>query len=122
MVVEHSALIWPILFTGLAPLFIWLLRGNINAREGVSFVAGVLTCGTVLTFVPPVLKGQVLVYPLFMILPGIEVKLGADGLGLIFALVASFLWILATAYNIGYMRSLKEHAQTRYYFCFAVAI
>ena len=53
---------------------------------------------------------------------GVEVKLGADGLGLIFALVASFLWILATAYNIGYMRSLKEHAQTRYYFCFAVAI
>jgi len=122
MAIEHSALIWPIVFTGLAPLFIWLLRGNINAREGMSFAAGVLTFGTVLTFVPPVLNGQVLVYPLFMILPGIEVKFGADGLGLIFALVASFLWILATAYNIGYMRSLKEHAQTRYYFCFAVAI
>jgi multicomponent Na+:H+ antiporter subunit D len=122
MVLEHSALIWPILFTGLAPLFIRLLRGNINAREGVSFIAGVLTFGTVLTFVPPVLQGQVLVYRLFTILPGIEVKLGADGLGLIFALVASFLWILATAYNIGYMRSLEEHAQTRYYFCFAVAI
>ena len=88
----------------------------------MSFAAGVLTFGTVLTFVPPVLNGQVLIYPLFMILPGIEVKFGADGLGLIFALVASFLWILATAYNIGYMRSLKEHAQTRYYFCFAVAI
>lgn len=37
-------------------------------------------------------------------------------------LVASFLWMFATSYNIGYMRSLKEHAQTRYYFCFAVAI
>jgi len=60
--------------------------------------------------------------PLFVILPGIEVKLGVDGLTLIFALVASFLWILATSYNVGYMRSLKEHAQTRYYFCFAVAI
>ena len=122
MVLEHSALIWPIVFTGLAPFAIWLLRGNINAREGVSFAAGALTFGTVMTFVPPVLNGQVLVYPLFMILPGIEIKLGADGLGLIFAIVASFLWILATAYNIGYMRSLKEHAQTRYYFCFAVAI
>ena len=122
MAIEHSALIWPLVFTGLAPFFIWLLRGSINVREGVSFVAGLLTFGTVLTFVPPVLNGRVLVYPLFVILPGIEVKLGADGLGLIFALVASFLWVLATAYNIGYMRSLKEHAQTRYYFCFAVAI
>ncbi len=122
MIVEHSALIWPIVVTGLAPLLIWLLRGHINAREGVSFAAGALTFGVVLTFVPPVLKGQVLVYPLFTLLPGIEVKFGADGLGLIFAIVASFLWILATAYNIGYMRTLKEHAQTRYYFCFAVAI
>jgi multicomponent Na+:H+ antiporter subunit D len=122
MTIDHPALILPILFTGLAPLAIWLLRANANTREGVSFVAGALTFGTVLTLVPPVLQGHVLVLPLFVILPGIEVKFGADGLGLIFALVASFLWILATAYNIGYMRSLKEHAQTRYYFCFAVAI
>ena len=120
--IESSALLIPILTTGLAPFFIWLLRTNINAREGVSFAAGILTFGSVLTFVPPVLRGEVLVYPLFVILPGIEVKFCADGLALIFALVASFLWILATAYNIGYMRSLKEHAQTRYYFCFAVAI
>jgi multicomponent Na+:H+ antiporter subunit D len=45
-----------------------------------------------------------------------------DGLGFIFAFIAPFLWVLATSYNIGYMRSLKEHAQTRYYFCFGVAI
>ena len=120
--VQSSALLWPIIITGLAPLFIWLLRKNINAREGVSFAAGVATFGVVLSFVPHVLKGEILIYPLFQILPGIEVKFCVDGLTLIFALVASFLWILATAYNIGYMRTLKEHAQTRYYFCFAVAI
>ena len=117
-----STLLLPIVFTGLSPIFIWLLRKNINVREGVSFAAGILTFGSVLSLVPPVLKGEILIAPLFEILPGIEVKFCADGLGLIFALVASFLWILATAYNIGYMRSLKEHAQTRYYLCFAVAI
>ncbi len=41
---------------------------------------------------------------------------------MIFGTISSFLWILVTFYNIGYMRALKEHAQTRYYFCFAVAI
>jgi multicomponent Na+:H+ antiporter subunit D len=117
-----SALLLPVMFTGVSPLFIWLLRKNVNAREGASFAAGILTFGSVLALVPPVLRGEILIAPLFVILPGIEVKFCADGLGLIFALVASFLWILATAYNIGYMRSLKEHAQTRYYFCFAVAI
>jgi multicomponent Na+:H+ antiporter subunit D len=120
--ITSSALLLPILFTGLAPFLIWLLRRNINVREGVSFVAGVLTTGSVLTLVPSVLDGKILVFPLFELLPGISVKFCADGLGLIFAFVAPFLWILATAYNIGYMRTLEEHAQTRYYFCFAVAI
>lgn len=120
--IASSALVWPLVITGLAPAAIWLLRRNINMREGASFVAGILTFVTVLSFVPAVLKGQILIWRLFVILPGMEVKLCADGLGLIFALVASFLWILATSYNIGYMRSLAEHAQTRYYFCFAVAI
>jgi multicomponent Na+:H+ antiporter subunit D len=122
MTVESSHLLLPIVLTGISPFIIWLMRKNINLREGISFAAGILTFISVLTFVPTVLKGNILIYPLFTILPGIEVKLGADGLSLIFAIVASCLWILATAYNIGYMRTLKEHAQTRYYFCFAVAI
>src|SRR3972149_4173828 len=37
-------------------------------------------------------------------------------------MVSSFLLIFASVYNTGYMRSLDEHAQTRYYVCFAVAI
>ena len=122
MIVESYTLLFPLILTGIAPFAIWYFRKNINFREGVSFTAGALTFGSVLMFVPHVLKGEILVLTVFQILPGIEVKLGADGLSLIFALVASFLWILATAYNIGYMRSLAEHAQTRYYFCFAVAI
>ncbi|CAO0821581.1 multicomponent Na+:H+ antiporter subunit D [Desulfarculales bacterium] len=120
--IETTALIWPILITGLTPLAIWLFRDNINVREGVSLVAGLITFGFVLSFVPPVLDGQILHFTLFTILPGISIKLVVDGLTLIFAIVASFLWMLATFYNIGYMRSLNEHAQTRYYFCFAVAI
>ena len=122
MITESVSLLLPIIFTGLSPLFIWLLRKNINQREAASFVAGILTFASVMTFAPQVLNGNILVYTLFQILPGIEVKFCADGLGMIFAIVASFLWILATSYNIGYMRSLKEHAQTRYYFCFAIAI
>ena len=122
MMIESASLLWPILITGFSPLMIWLFRKNINLREGCSFVAGILTFISVMSFVPSVLKGNILIFKVFEILPGIEVKFCADGLGMLFAIVASFLWILATSYNIGYMRSLNEHAQTRYYFCFAVAI
>ncbi len=69
-----------------------------------------------------VLKGNIYTYTLFELLPGIKVSFYADGLSMIFALISSFLWFFATSYNIGYMRSLGEHAQTRYYFCFALAI
>jgi multicomponent Na+:H+ antiporter subunit D len=41
---------------------------------------------------------------------------------MLFALVASGLWIVTTAYAIGYMRAHDEENQTRFYVCFAVAI
>jgi len=45
-----------------------------------------------------------------------------DPLGILFALVASFLWIVSSGYSIGYMRGLKEHNQTRYFCFFALAL
>ena len=41
---------------------------------------------------------------------------------MIFAGVASFLWIVTTVYAIGYMRGHGEKHQTRFYAYFAVAI
>ena len=41
---------------------------------------------------------------------------------MLFALVASGLWILTTVYAIGYMRGHHEKNQTRFYACFASAI
>jgi formate hydrogenlyase subunit 3/multisubunit Na+/H+ antiporter MnhD subunit len=58
----------------------------------------------------------------FSLFPNIEFALKADALGLIFATTSSCLWILVSIYSIGYMRSLNEHAQTRYYFSFALAL
>ncbi|SDB23371.1 multisubunit sodium/proton antiporter, MrpD subunit (TC 2.A.63.1) [Desulfonatronum thiosulfatophilum] len=121
-ILVSSKILLPLLITLIAPFGIALARHNPNNREAVSFAAGILTFLTVLSFVPDVLDGKIQTFTLFTLIPGVTVKFGVDGLSLIFALVASFLWILATSYNIGYMRSLDEHAQSRYYFCFAVAI
>jgi multicomponent Na+:H+ antiporter subunit D len=41
---------------------------------------------------------------------------------MIFAIVASSLWTIAVFYSMGYMRGLKEHAQTRFNACFALSI
>ncbi|MDR1678032.1 MAG: monovalent cation/H+ antiporter subunit D family protein [Deltaproteobacteria bacterium] len=120
--IDSINVLWPILVTFLAPFAILLTGRNQNLRESVSIVGGGLTALLILSFAPAVLSGHIYRYELFRILPGLSVTFAIDGLGFIFAFIAPFLWVFATSYNIGYMRSLKEHAQTRYYFCFAIAI
>ncbi len=120
--IESARLLIPLALTMLAPFYIWFMRKDIDKREFVSIFAGFVTFCMNLSLVPSILDGQIWYYKLFTIMPGITVSFCADGLSIIFALVASFLWMFATSYNIGYMRTLNEHAQTRYYFCFAVAI
>lgn len=120
--IESASLLIPLLITLVAPFAIMLARGNANRREAVSFIAAALTFVSVLQLAPGVLSGVIYTYTVTTILPGVSLTLCADGLGMIFALIATFLWGFATSYNIGYMRGLNEHAQTRYYTCFAVAI
>lgn len=93
-----------------------------NLRELWSVAAGVIMFGLTVSMVPDVLAGENPGLVLFRILPGIEFAFRADAFGLLFASGASLLWILTSFYSIGYMRSLREHAQTRYFSCFALAL
>jgi multicomponent Na+:H+ antiporter subunit D len=56
------------------------------------------------------------------ILPTVPLAFKVDAFGMLFALVSSSLWIVTSAYSIGYMRGLSEHAQTRYFCFFALAL
>jgi multicomponent Na+:H+ antiporter subunit D len=76
----------------------------------------------VLSFIPALKAGNTLVYPLFQLLPGLSITLRADGFSMIFALVASSLWMIAVFYSMGYMRAHDEPCQTRFNACFALAI
>jgi multicomponent Na+:H+ antiporter subunit D len=93
-----------------------------NLREFWSVGAGVLQFVCVASMIPDVLAGRTPELVLFRILPGIQFAFRVDALGLLFALGASLLWIATSFYSIGYMRSLGEHAQTRYFACFALAL
>jgi multicomponent Na+:H+ antiporter subunit D len=93
-----------------------------NLREGCSFSAAAVLFAISASLVPEVMAGQMPTLRLFSILPGISVTLRADSFSMIFALVASFLWMVTVFYSLGYMRGLKEHAQTRFGACFALAL
>jgi multicomponent Na+:H+ antiporter subunit D len=93
-----------------------------NLREFWSIAAGVVMLALVASMIPEVWAGRTPHCVLLRILPGIELAFRVDALGLLFALGASFLWIVTSFYSLGYMRSLEEHAQTRYFACFALAL
>jgi len=98
------------------------LRRHPNAREGASLAAGALKLALVLAMLPAVLGGSILEFTFVDVFPGVPLQFRVDGLGLLFALVASSLWMVTTVYSIGYMRGLDEHAQTRFYAFFAVSL
>ncbi|HBO85065.1 MAG TPA: cation:proton antiporter [Deltaproteobacteria bacterium] len=108
----------------LGAAFILVTRRLPNIREGCSLAAAILTCLIVLSMIPAVLAGNTLNYTLFSLTDdsALSIAFRVDAMGILFAITASFLWILITLYSIGYVRSLHEHAQTRYYLCFAIIL
>ncbi len=93
-----------------------------NLRETWTILASVIMFLIVASMLPQVLEGKIIEYHLLTLFPGLDIKFRVDTFGLFFGLVASFLWIITSLYSIGYMRSLNEHSQTRYYICFAIAL
>ena len=95
---------------------------NPNIRESWSVAAAVCMFGVIASMAPEVMAGNIYKYQLFDMLPGLSLTFRADAFSMIFAIVASFLWILAAFYSMGYMRGLQEHAQTRFNTCFALSL
>ena len=93
-----------------------------NIREAVTLITAGLLFYTVATLMPDVLAGARPSVTLIETLPGLPIYLEVEPLGMIFAAVASFLWIINSIYSIGYMRGNNEGHQTRYYICFALAL
>ena len=112
------ALFWP----SAVACLILLFGSRPNVRESWILIGSTLLLLTVLSMTPVVLQQGSITFKGFNLLPGIDFALHVDAFGLIFATTSSFLWILVSLYSIGYMRSLDEHAQTRFFFCFALAL
>jgi multicomponent Na+:H+ antiporter subunit D len=93
-----------------------------NLREAVTLVTAVTLCIAVAGLVEPVLDGARPLITFIDVLPGLLLALKVEPLGLLFALVASALWIVNSIYSIGYMRANNEPRQTTFYVCFAVAL
>ncbi|MDO9217604.1 MAG: monovalent cation/H+ antiporter subunit D family protein [Lacisediminimonas sp.] len=103
-------------------MLISFARRQPNLREGITLVTAAALLVCVLTLLPTVLSGARPGVILFSLLPGLQIAFRVEPLGMLFALIASGLWIVNSLYSIGYMRANKEAHQTRFFVCFALAI
>ncbi len=93
-----------------------------NLREGITLATAVALFACVAQLLGPVLAGERPSIALLEPLPGLPIAFQVEPLGMLFALIASGLWIVNSVYSIGYMRGNKEKNQTRFYICFALSI
>ncbi|MFW6174675.1 MAG: proton-conducting transporter membrane subunit [Chloroflexota bacterium] len=93
-----------------------------NLRESWTILASVAAAAFVLAMLPSTLDGDPAQVQLFDLVPGTPLAFRADAAGMVFAVLASVLWIVTSFYSIGYMRAMQEHKQTRYYAAFAVSV
>ncbi|MEW8043184.1 MAG: proton-conducting transporter membrane subunit [Candidatus Sedimenticola endophacoides] len=115
-------LIWIPLVPLLALLGVLACARRPNLREGFSIAAGALTFALVVMLAEGVQSGAAPMLVLAEPFPGLQIALSPEPLGLLFALIASFLWPVTILYAIGYMRAHHEQNQTRFYASFAVSI
>ncbi|MEP0323518.1 monovalent cation/H+ antiporter subunit D family protein [Bauldia litoralis] len=112
------ALVIPTVVAVLLPLF----AGRPNVREAVTLIGAVALFAVVLMLLPVVLAGGRPELDVWTVVPGLKIAFGVEPLGMLFALIASGLWIANSVYSIGYMRAEKAHRQTLFYVCFAIAL
>ena len=118
-----DSMLFLIVLTPLIGAGLIVVTGNRpNLRETVSVATGLLLLAEVASLVPDVLAGETPGLLLAIPVPGVPLALQVEPLGLLFALIASSLWIVTTIYAIGYMRGHHEIHQTRFYAFFAIAI
>jgi multicomponent Na+:H+ antiporter subunit D len=93
-----------------------------NVRESVTLITAIGLVALVWSLLPDVLAGARPSVLLFEFLPGLALEFRVEPLGMMFAGLASLLWVVNSVYSIGYMRGNREKHQTRFYVCFAIAL
>ncbi len=111
-----------ILLPLVAAVLIARLDHHPNVRESVTLVTATLLLGVVWKCYQQYGASELGTLVLAEPIPNLSIRFSLEPLGLLFALVASSLWLVTSVYAIGYMRGHHEENQTRFFTAFAIAI
>ena len=103
-------------------IFILFFKKHSNLREVSTLITSVALIYCIYSLLPQVLDGLRPELELLRITNNLILHFHVEPLGMLFACIASFLWLINSIYSIGYMRANNEKNQTRFYVFFALAI
>ncbi len=122
MIDAQTAFLAAFIIPAIGAVLIALTGKSPNLRETVTLITAIILFADILIVFHGYLAGDVSEIIVLEIIPSIPIAFEIEPLGMIFATLASGLWILNSIYSIGYMRGNNEENQTRFYVCFAIAI
>lgn len=112
-----------ILFLPLLAAMLPLWIRHENARDGGVIAIAFVVFMCVMKVLSHVMHhGDALHFTIAEPIKNVPVVLFLEPLGMVFAFVVSFLWIVSIIYSIGYMRGNEEHHRGRFSSFFSIAI
>lgn len=99
-----------------------VLRHRPNLRDSLTFVLALGTFASVIAIARALGNGTSARFSAFEVMEGLDIAFQVEPLGLMFALIASGLWIVTHVYGVGYMRGNREQHHARFFAAFSLAI
>lgn len=93
-----------------------------NVREGVTLITATLLLVVNIFIFQAIPEAKGFELTIAEPMPGLSIAFAVESFGVMFALIASGLWIVTSIYAIGYMRGHHEKNQTRFFTLFAIAL
>jgi multicomponent Na+:H+ antiporter subunit D len=103
-------------------LLIALARAHRGLREGLSWASSILFFLAVMGLLAAFLAGETVSQTVWEIMPGLTIAFRLEPVGMLFAVMSSTLWVLATPYAIGYMNAKGYANLGRFFACYAIAL
>ncbi|NCC81632.1 MAG: monovalent cation/H+ antiporter subunit D family protein [Clostridia bacterium] len=112
-----------VVIPGMAALLIMITgEKKPNIRETWTIIASISNVALVFYVLPRLLAGDLMQTARYSLVPNVDFFLKIDAAGMLFASLASILWVATSFYGIGYMRAEKKKNQTGFFASFAVCI
>lgn len=118
----NTALILALVVPLAGALLISLLGRWPNWREFATLLTATGLFACVLRVLAGLNSGEEIAVTVMRLYDGLSISFNTEPLSILFAVIASGLWIVTSVYSIGYMRGVGEKHQTRFYVCFALSL